>query len=213
VTLKGRYAGIRRSRTGGESLRVYDLRLARARGERVLRLRFTAVALDSAGVAAFVAPEGVGDTLDGVYPRSSAIEPTFVRILGPVVGWRENAQLRIQSLPEDRPFAVAVRDGTLYRQGDVAITIKRGGWLAASGTTLGAPKGDCTSPTSCTGIETIAIAGSFVATRAIEQGPGGLTVTLTLHNLSTGATSHPCPTPVGSFTLDAAGVVSCSGAT
>src|SRR3954447_12013843 len=75
VTLSGRYAAVRRSQAGGQSLRVYDLGLARARGERVLRLRFTAVALGSAGVAAFVAPEGIGDTLDGHYPIGTAIDP------------------------------------------------------------------------------------------------------------------------------------------
>jgi uncharacterized protein YbjQ (UPF0145 family) len=80
------YAGIRRSDVGGQSLRVYDLRLAWTRWERLQRLRFAAVALNAAGVAAFIAREGVGDTLDGICPRGTAIESTFVRVLGPIVG-------------------------------------------------------------------------------------------------------------------------------
>src|SRR4051794_5297234 len=116
VTLSGRYAAIRRAHPGGQSLRVYDLRLAQTRGQRQLRIRFTAVALDTSGLAAFIAPEGIGDTLDGSYPLGTAIEPTFVRVLGPIVAWRENGQLRIRSITDDRPFAIPRRDGTLYRQ-------------------------------------------------------------------------------------------------
>src|SRR5690242_19049684 len=59
VVLKGRYAAVRRSEATGQSLRVYDLRFARTRGEKMRASQFTAVALDTAGVAAFIAPEGV----------------------------------------------------------------------------------------------------------------------------------------------------------
>src|SRR3954452_24530908 len=106
VKLSGRYAVVRRSERSGQSLRVYDLRAARMRGERAVRSQFTAVALDRTGVAAFVAPEGVGDTLDGVYPRDTAIDPAFVRVLGAVVAWRDGGQLRFSSLTDDLEFEI-----------------------------------------------------------------------------------------------------------
>jgi hypothetical protein len=209
VKLSGRYAAVRRGERSGQSLRVYDLRAARTRGERALRSQFTAVALDRAGVAAFVAPEGIGDTLGGVYTRGTAIDPAFVRVLGAVVAWRDGGQLRIGSVTDDREFEIPSRDGTLYRQGDVTIGLRKGR-LVAGATALGAPATHCDSPRSCTGIETVAIAGHFVAAKAFASELGGsLTETLTVHDLSTGASARPCPPPVGAFTLDEAGAVVC----
>jgi hypothetical protein len=58
------------------------------------------------------------------YPRGTAIESTFVWGRSPIVGWRDNGNLQVRSLTEDRPYAIGPRDGTLYRQGDAAITLK-----------------------------------------------------------------------------------------
>lgn len=220
VTLVGHFAAIRRASATGETLRVYDLRRGRAISSlrRAAAGAFTALVLDSKGLAAYVAsapgqPAVVDTTSDapslaGAYATGPDIDPSFIGLGGGVLAWSTGGLVHLQSI------ARGTQRRLLLRRGDVRIVMGSRGVVAQldgrRAVTLDAPLQPCDmGPGSCYGIDQLLLAGRFVATRYVDANLGGQPALLTVVDLESGRSGHPCPGHVESFVVTETGAAAC----
>jgi hypothetical protein len=127
VQLSGRFAAVRE----GGALTVYDLHAGAAAGITVRASRMTAIALGETGIAAFVSPDGAGDTVTGLYPGTTGANLYYVRVLDSLVAWSAGEKIRLW-----RAADTPVRDGRLYTSPGWGLAV-RSGQLVRSGTAIG----------------------------------------------------------------------------
>lgn len=215
VYMAGRFTALRRTEAYGESLRIYDLRARRTRGEKARVRRFTDIVVDSRGVAAHLSyrlQDGaleLNDSDGGYY--GFGYEPGFLAFKGTVIATRDGAGYGFAGLDWDSRRA---REGTLVSHGAVRVEVSRGSRLTVrrgddSPLKLGDAIGPCASPSTCSGIGAVQItADRFVASHWATAERGGEDV-LTVHDLDTRRQRRPCPIATR-FVLGESGRVACS---
>jgi hypothetical protein len=218
VRLAGRYAGVHTR----DLLVVHDLR--RGRIEQMRRLGGTMARwiMDRAGVAAYAVrrPSGVvaiGSSVDGTVARARAIDPTSLGLAQELIAYRYGDTHHLAHAGVEADVIAARR--TLIRAGSLRIETLPRAWspsvlVARSGAMrrrLGAATGPCISPSGCTGVDALQIAGRFVATRIRASNPNYSSGSVTVRGLDGGPALRDCAGrgDVGAFVVTETGGFAC----
>lgn len=219
VTVSGRFAAVQRRERRGQSLRVYDLRRGRPRpsisgAKRAFEGEFVTIRLARTGVAVYIARSldgalHVSDTDDGLEYSGfrDTLDPSFLRLAGSTVAWREAGVLQLSAINTATP------PGTLVRVGAIRLEVRAGLLRAAvrggRAYTLGPRRSTCESPSSCSGIDRVDVAGHSVATHAIDTASGGRPPELRVHDLDARRTREPCRGTIAAFVFSEPGRLAC----
>jgi hypothetical protein len=217
VKVAGHFAAVKRTRRGGEELATYDLRSGQEHSRYAARGPIGAFALDRRGVLPFTAAGPGGETELGINSElrliPTGLDPGFIRLAGSVLLFRDRFGLETLQLSGTAPWL-----GTLLRAGAIRITADHDRLVlhAPIGETqLGIALLDCVGSDGCSGIDTLQIAGPYLAVhRTAYDREGDTAGVLKVYDTRTGAKQLPCGTggygnDVEAFTVTATGAVAC----
>jgi hypothetical protein len=217
VKVAGHFAAVKRTRTSGEELATYDLRSGQEHSRYRARGPIGAFAVDRRGVAPFTAAGPGGEAEVGIDDELSlmptGLDPGLIRLAGSVLLYRDRFGLETWQLSGTAPWL-----GTLLRAGAIRITADHDRLVlhAPSGQTpLGLALLDCVGSDGCGGIDTLQIAGPYLAVhRTAYDREGDTAGVLKVYDTRTGAKRVACGTggygnDVEAFVVTATGAVAC----
>jgi hypothetical protein len=217
VKVAGHFAAVKRTRRTGEELATYDLRSGQEHSRYSARGPIGAFALDRRGTAPFTAAGPGGEAEIGIDSNlcliPTGLDPGFIRLAGSVLLFRDRFGLETLQLSGTAPWL-----GTLLRAGPIRITAENDRLVlhAPFGETpIGIALLDCVGSDGCDGIDTLQLAGPYLAVhRTAYDREGDTAGVLKVYDTRTGQKRLPCGTggygnDVEAFVVTAAGAVAC----